>query len=150
MPTRRIGQLAGRHSRRAITVHATQKHAVVVGWPDSVPAPGRFSRSAWLPFSSAPAAHADIEDVIVDPVISALSGAVDPLTAVDPSAVADLALPAADAAAVPAPEPSTRLCGEFRYVRLSAVVRPLARLDQQLVGYDRRHRSQYVLAGLGW
>ena len=94
--------MAGRHSKRNHRSRnaKARRRRRVAGFGTGAGAVLAFGMA---PFSSAPAAHADIEDVIVDPIISALSGAVDPLTAVDPSAAADLALPAADAAAVPAP-----------------------------------------------
>ena len=90
--------MAGRHSKRNHrSRNAKARRRRVAGFGTGAGAVLAFGMA---PFSSAPAAHADIEDVIVDPIISALSGAVDPLTAVDPSAAADLALalPAADPA----------------------------------------------------
>ena len=67
---------------------------------------GAFLTLGLSPLGSAPPAHADEFDVIIDPIInaiaSALPGLVDPLAGVDPSAALDLgglALPATDAAA---------------------------------------------------
>ena len=80
--------MAGRHSskRNRRSRRAKARRRRVVGW---VPARGRCWRLAWARWAVAPAAHADEFEVILDPIITALSS-------VDPSLGADVSTLVAD------------------------------------------------------
>src|ERR1700723_4339295 len=65
---------------------------------------GAFLAFGMAPLATAPAAHADVFDVIIDPIINSILSSVtslDALAGIDPSSALDLgslALPATDAA----------------------------------------------------
>src|ERR1700692_2318460 len=64
---------------------------------------GAFLAFGMTPLATAPAAHADVLDAVIDPLINAIAGSVgvDALAGIDPSSALDLgslALPATDAA----------------------------------------------------
>src|SRR3984957_6468627 len=74
-----------------------------------------FGLSPLAGLASAPPAHADGLDVIVDPIINSILSSVtsfDALLGIDPSSLGDLALPATDAAAT-APSGWEALFGDF-------------------------------------
>ena len=115
--------------------------------------------------ASAPPAHADGLDAIIDPILNSILSSVtsfDALLGIDPSALGDLALPATDAAAV-APSGWEALFGDFtnpvsdastvagtaasvsRFHVLDVAAGPGAGLDQLLVRPADRHRAELLL-----
>jgi hypothetical protein len=75
--------VAGRHSKRNHRSNdgKARRRRWAVGLDTGAGAVLAFGLA---PFSSAPAAHADEFDVIIDPIINSLAGLVDPLVALDP------------------------------------------------------------------
>src|ERR1700722_13846461 len=92
-------QRKNKRNQRSRNAKASRRRAVGAGTTA-----GAFLAFGMAPIATAPAAHADVFDVIIDPVINSILGSItslDALVGIDPSSALDLgslALPAADAA----------------------------------------------------
>ena len=112
--------MAGQHSKKnRRSAKGAKARGRALGLGGSAGAFLAFGLSPLASLASAPPAHADGLDVIIDPIInSILSSVTDSVTSfdaflgIDPSALGDLALPATDAAAV-APSGWEALFGDF-------------------------------------
>src|SRR6202000_3128570 len=97
------GEMAGKHSgkkNRQTGKGKARRRALGLG--GSAGAFLAFGLTPLAGWASAPQAHADGLDAIIDPILNSILSSVtsfDALLGIDPSALGDLALPATDAAA---------------------------------------------------
>src|SRR6202042_3969414 len=107
--------MAGKHSKKDRRAGKAKARGRALGLGGSAGAFLAFGLSPLAGLASAPPAHADGLDVIVDPIINSILSSVtsfDALLGIDPSSLGDLALPATDAAAT-APSGWEALFGDF-------------------------------------
>src|ERR1700722_16235111 len=107
--------MAGKHSGKKNRSARAKARGRALGLGGSAGAFLAFGLSPLAGLASAPPAHADGLDVIVDPIINSILSSVtsfDALLGIDPSSLGDLALPATDAAAT-APSGWESLFGDF-------------------------------------
>src|ERR1700727_3235736 len=107
--------MAGKHSGKKNRAARAKARGRALGLGGSAGAFLAFGLSPVAGCASAPPAHADGLDVIVDPIINSILSSVtsfDALLGIDPSSLGDLALPATDAAAT-APSGWEALFGDF-------------------------------------
>ena len=107
--------MAGRHSKKIRRSAKAKARRRALGLGGSAGAFLAFGLSPLAGLASAPPAHADGLDAIIDPILNSILSSVtsfDALLGIDPSALGDLALPATDVAAV-APSGWEALFGDF-------------------------------------
>src|SRR6202453_4447458 len=95
--------MAGKRSGKKNQRSAKKTSGRALGLGGSAGAFLAFGLSPLAGLASAPPAHADGLDVIVDPILNSILGSVtsfDALLGIDPSSLGDLALPTADVAPV--------------------------------------------------
>ena len=107
--------MAGQHSKKNRRSAKGKARRAALGLGGSAGAFLAFGLTPLAGLVSAPPAHADGLDAIIDPILNSILSSVtsfDALLGIDPSSLGDLALPATDAAAV-APSGWEALFGDF-------------------------------------
>src|SRR3984885_8061399 len=96
--------MAGKHSKKDRRAGKAKARGRALGLGGSAGAFLAFGLSPLAGLASAPPAHADGLDAIIDPILNSILSSVtsfDTLLGIDPSALGDVALPATDVGSVP-------------------------------------------------